>query len=146
MDFWLQIQKTSGEIRIIILEMPYVPMFKEKKDNFNFFGKKFAQKWILGLQFQKSKSDFRNSAFVMPRAPISVKTFFDLNLGKLPNHVWYFGSNNVGGVAEGWLETEMSWVDVEMSCMEVGAPSSNTYLLIYFKQDCFNFPLFFMVH
>ena len=31
-------------------------------------------------------------------------------LGKFPNYVQYFGSNNVEGVAESWVETEMSWV------------------------------------
>ena len=38
-------------------------------------------------------------------------TFFGLNLGKLPNYVQYFGSNNIEVVAE-------SWVEAEMSCME----------------------------
>ena len=39
--------------------------------------------------------------------------FFGLNLGKLPNYVRYFGSNNVEGVAESWVEAEMSWVGVD---------------------------------
>ena len=39
--------------------------------------------------------------------------FFGLNLGKLPNYVRYFGSNNVEAVAESWMETEMSWVEVD---------------------------------
>ena len=47
----------------------------------------------------------------------SVKTnnfeFFDPNLGKLPNYVQYFGPNIVEGVAESWVETEMSWVEVD---------------------------------
>ena len=34
--------------------------------------------------------------------------FFGLNLGKLPNYMHYFGSNNVDGVAENWMEFEMS--------------------------------------
>ena len=33
--------------------------------------------------------------------------FVGLNLGKLANCVWYFGSNNVEGVAESWVEAEM---------------------------------------
>ena len=41
--------------------------------------------------------------------------FVGLNLGKLSNYVWYFGSNIVEVVAESWLEAEMSWVEVEMS-------------------------------
>ena len=38
--------------------------------------------------------------------------FFDLNLGKLLNYVQHFGSNIVEGVAENWVEVEMSWVEV----------------------------------
>ena len=73
---------------------------------------------------------------------------FSLNLEKLPNYVWYFGSNNVEGVAESWLEAEMSWIEVdgagrrlkwagwrsmELSgsgwiWVEVGARFSNTHL------------------
>ena len=34
--------------------------------------------------------------------------FFSLKLGKLLNYVQYFGSNKVEGVAESWVETEMS--------------------------------------
>ena len=37
--------------------------------------------------------------------------FFDLNLGKSPNYAQYFGSNNVEGVAESWVEAEISWVE-----------------------------------
>ena len=39
--------------------------------------------------------------------------FFGLNLGKLPNYVQYFGSNIVEGVAERWVEAQMSWVEVD---------------------------------
>ena len=39
--------------------------------------------------------------------------FFGLNLGRLPNYVRYFGSNIVEGVADSWLEAEMSWVEVD---------------------------------
>ena len=39
--------------------------------------------------------------------------FFSLNLGKSPNYVREFGSNNAEGVAE-------SWVEAEMSCGELG--------------------------
>ena len=37
---------------------------------------------------------------------------FGLNMGKLPNYVQYFGSYNIEGVAESWVEAEMSWVEV----------------------------------
>ena len=39
--------------------------------------------------------------------------FFGLNLGKFPNYVRHFGSNNVETVAESWVETEMSWLRVD---------------------------------
>ena len=45
--------------------------------------------------------------------------FFVQNLGKLPNYVGYFGCNIVEGVAENWVEAEISWV-------ELGARFSNT--------------------
>ena len=32
----------------------------------------------------------------------------------------YFGSNIVEGVAESWVEAEMSWVEVEMTLVELG--------------------------
>ena len=39
--------------------------------------------------------------------------FYELNLGKLANYRQYFGSNNVEGVAESWVEDEMSWMEVD---------------------------------
>ena len=40
-------------------------------------------------------------------------------MGKLPNYMQYFGSNIVEGVAESWVEAEMSWVEFEMHWVEV---------------------------
>ena len=37
----------------------------------------------------------------------------------MPNCVQYFGSNIVEGVAESWLEAEMSCVEVEVSWVKV---------------------------
>ena len=57
--------------------------------------------------------------------------FFGLNLGKLPNYVQYFGSNIVEGVAENWVEVEMSLVELGgagWSWVELGARFSNTHL------------------
>ena len=34
-------------------------------------------------------------------------------MGKFPNILQYFGSNIVEGVAESWVEAEMSWVEVD---------------------------------
>ena len=47
---------------------------------------------------------------------------FRPKFGNLPNYVQYFGSNIVQGVAENWVEAEMSWVEVDgagWSCVEV---------------------------
>ena len=33
--------------------------------------------------------------------------------GEIANYVQYFGSNIVEGVAESWVEAEMSWVEVD---------------------------------
>ena len=42
--------------------------------------------------------------------------FCGQNLGKLPNCMQYFGSNNVESVTESWVEAEMSC----MGWMELG--------------------------
>ena len=39
--------------------------------------------------------------------------FFYLNLGKLPKYMQYFGSNNVEGVAESWVDAEANRVEVD---------------------------------
>ena len=57
--------------------------------------------------------------------------FFSLNLGKLPNYVPCFGSNNVESVAESWVEAEMSWVELGgggWSWVELNSRFSNTLL------------------
>ena len=38
---------------------------------------------------------------------------FGLNLRKLRNYVQYFGSNNLKGVAESWVDADMRWVEVD---------------------------------
>ena len=42
----------------------------------------------------------------------NLSKLFDLNLWKLSNYVQNFGSNIVEGVAESWVEAEMSWLKV----------------------------------
>ena len=93
----------------------YVHLFSEKTDNLNFW----AQKWNLASEFQKSKSGFTiNTTPPIYRAcqfwvKMNNFLFFSLNLGKLPNYMQHFGPNNVEGVAESWVEAEMSWVEVD---------------------------------
>ena len=52
-----EIQKTNVGLRISILEILCVPIFRQNGQLW-IFGLKFAQKWILGSKFQKSKSGF----------------------------------------------------------------------------------------
>ena len=52
-----QIQETNVGIRISILEILYVPIFRQNGQLWD-FGTKFTQKWILGSKFQKSNSGF----------------------------------------------------------------------------------------
>ena len=122
MDLRLKIQKTNVGIRMIIPEILCAPIFRQN-GQLSLFRSKFAQKCILGSKFQKFKWGFGIST----SNQFSVKTgnfeFFHLNLGKLPNHMWYFGSNNVEGVTKNSMETEMSWV-------EVGPKFSNTLKFI----------------
>ena len=70
----------------------------------------------MGQTFQKSKSV---SGSAPPRyivCQFSVKTdnfeFFGLNLGESSNYKRYFGSNGEG-VAESWVEPEMSGGEVD---------------------------------
>ena len=122
-DLVLEIQKTNVRIRIDILEMP-CREFSGKTDNLGFFDPNFPKNWFWGRNFKNLSADSRSAPPRDHVCQFSVKMdnfeFFDLNLGKLPNYVQYFGSNNVEGVAESWVEAEMSWV-------EVGAWFSNTY-------------------
>ena len=102
--------------RISILEILCAPIFRQNKQ-LSVFGPKFAQKWILGSDFKNLIQDLESTPPLYHVYQFSVKMdniwFFDLNFGKLPNYVQYFGSNIVEGVAESWVEVEMSWVEVD---------------------------------
>ena len=58
MDLGLDIQKTNFGIRIGIVKMSCVPIFR-KNIQLWLFRPKFAEKWVLRLEFQNSKSGFR---------------------------------------------------------------------------------------
>ena len=61
MGLGFEIQKTNVGIRMRIFEIPCVPVFREIQ-HFLLFQPEFAQKWISGSEFQKSKSGFGISA------------------------------------------------------------------------------------
>ena len=65
----LEIQKTNVWIRINILEIPCVPIFRQN-GHLWLFGPKFAQKWILGSKFQKIESGFGINTSNIPRVQI----------------------------------------------------------------------------
>ena len=53
----LEFQKTKSRFGIRILEILGVAIFTESGE-FDIFGPKFAQKWNLGSEIQKSKCEF----------------------------------------------------------------------------------------
>ena len=122
-----EFQKSKTKFGISTSKIPCVIIFRRNAQLWIFWPK-FAQKRILGSEFQKSKS---GTGSAPPRYHVRYSDNFEIfsqNLGKLPNFVlwifdildiWYFGSNNVEGDTESWVEAEMSWV-------EVGARFSNT--------------------
>ena len=65
MDLVLEIQKTNVWIRMIILKILCVPNFLQN-GQLSFFWPKFAEKWIWGSEFQKSKCGFGISTFKIP--------------------------------------------------------------------------------
>ena len=85
--------------------------FSGKTNNFDFLDPNLTKNEFWGRNFKNLTLD---SESVPPRYHVcqfSIKV--ELNLGKLPNYVQYFGSNIVEGVAESWVEAEMSWVEVD---------------------------------
>ena len=124
-----EIKKTNVGIRISILEIPCVPIFRHGQ--LWIFEPKFAQKWILGSEFQKSKSGFRISTSSIPHVPIFSENWQLLIFGpkfgeiaQLRAIFWskYFWGccrelgedwNELGGGGLTWVEVEISWVDVD---------------------------------
>ena len=92
------------------------------------FWPKFAQKCILGQNLKNLSVDLESASPRYHKCQFSGKRdnfqFFHINLGKLPNYMLYFGSNNVEGVAKNSVGFEMSW-------MEVGPRFSNNLKFIY---------------
>ena len=133
-----EIQETNVGIRISILEIPCVPIFRQNGQLW-VFGPKFAQKWILGSKFQKSKTGFGINT-----SKISCVSLFSQNeqllifqpkfgeIAQLRATFWFNycwgrcrelggGWNELGG--GGW-----SWV-------EVGALFSNTQIILTDKDQ-----------
>ena len=84
--------------------------------NFHFFGPNLPKNGFWAQNFKNLSVDLESAPSRYHMYQFSGKTdnleFFHLNFGKLPNYIWYFGSNNVEGVAKNSIEAEMSWVKV----------------------------------
>ena len=78
--------------------------FQAKRTTFDFSNPNLPKNGFWGWNFKILSADSRSAPPRDHVCQFSVKMdnfeFFDLNLGKLPNYVQYFGSNNVEGVAE----------------------------------------------
>ena len=101
----------------------YLCQFSSKKKKLFLFRPIFAQDRFWDQNFRNLSLDSESAPTIYHACQFSIKMdnfeFFGLNLGKLPNYVQYFGSNNTEGVAKSRVEAEMSWVEVEMSWVEV---------------------------
>ena len=91
--------------------------FSDKTDNFIYLGLNLPHNGFCGRNFKNLSLDSKSAPPRYYVSQFSVRMdnseFFGLNLGKLPNYMRCFGSNIVDGVAESWVEVEMSWVEVD---------------------------------
>ena len=99
----MKIQKNNVGIRISILKISCVPIFRQK-NNFDFFDPNLPQNGFWDWNFKNLSADSRSAP---PRDHVCkflIKMdnfeFFRLNLDKLRNYVEYSASNNVEGVTE----------------------------------------------
>ena len=112
MDLGLETKKSNVGIRIRIVEIlraNFQPIWTILTSL-----AQICPKMFFWLEIQKTNVEIRISILKIHVCQFSVKMdnfkFFILNLGKLPNYVRYFGSNN--DVTESWVEAEMSWMEV----------------------------------
>ena len=88
--------------------------FSGKTDNFDFFSPDLPKNKFWGWNFKILSPDSESASPIYHVRQFSGKMdsfeFFSLNLGELPDHV---RSYNVERVAESWVKTEMSWVEVD---------------------------------
>ena len=112
MDLSLEIQNTTvGIFRRA--------NFQATTDNFDFFGTNLRKNGSRDRNFKNQNPDLESAPQGYYVGKFSVKTdnfeFFGLNLRKLTNFVGYFGSYNVEGVVESWVEAETRWSWVEVN-------------------------------
>ena len=75
-----------------------------KTNNFDFLDPNLPKNGFWGRNFKNRSPDSESAPprYHVHQFPVKMYNFefFCLNLGKLPNYLQYFGSNNVEGVAE----------------------------------------------
>ena len=126
--FWGGNFKNLSGFGISILEKLCAPIFRQNGQLW-IFGPKLAQKWILGSEFQKSKSRFGINTSKIPRVPILSQNgqllIFRPKFGEIAQlrPIFWFkycwgccrelsgGWNELGGGGWSWAEVEMSWVE-----------------------------------
>ena len=86
-------------------------------DNFDFFGPNLPKNRFWGRNFKNLGPGLESAPprYYVCQFSVKIDKFevFGLNLGKLHNYLRYFGSNNIEGVVDNWLESEMDWVEVD---------------------------------
>ena len=114
-----EIHKTNVGIRISI----FVPIFRQNGQLW-IFGPKFAQKWILRSEFQKSKSGFGINTSKLPCVLIFSQNgqllIFRPKFGEIAQlraifwlkYCWGW-CRELGGGGWSWMEVEMSWVEFD---------------------------------
>ena len=104
--FWCQNFKTlSLDLKSASLRY-YVYQFSDKIDSFEYL----PENGFCHRNFKNLIMDTESTPPLYHVCQFSIKMdniwFFDLDLGKLPNYMQYFGSNIDEGVAESWVEVD----------------------------------------
>ena len=103
----------------------YVHQFSDRRNGqLWIFGPRFAQKWILGSEFQKSKSGFIINTSKIPCVPMFSQNgellifrpkFWEIAQLRAIfwfNYCWRC-CKELGGGGWSWVEVEMRWVEVD---------------------------------
>ena len=74
------------------------------------FSAQICRRMVLGVRIQNLSQGSKSAPPRYHVCQFSLKTdnfeFIGLNLGKLPNYMQHFGSNNGDGIAESWVEVD----------------------------------------
>ena len=94
MNLGFKIQKANVGIRISILEIPYVPIFRQNGQLW-IFGPKFAQKWVLGSNFLSLDSESASLRYYVYQFLDKTKNFEFLASNLPKNWFWSWNFKNL---------------------------------------------------